>query len=364
MSALSRHKLRAKVGQQTPNKRAGSARMTALLEYQRLEAPGLWRENATAQRRDVIVSFGDASLVISDKHDQAITHWSLAAVRRLNPGQRPALYSPGSDSEEELEVEDATMIEAIGRVMAAIARARPHPGRLRFWLLSGSLAAVIAAMVFWMPAALRTHATRVVPMTVRQDIGQQMLDAIGRMSGSSCTGLAGMAAMSRLTQRVLGNDGGRVVVVPGGVAGSAHLPGRLILLNRAIVEDPEDPDVVAGYLLYEDERRAAADPLAALLRHAGPLASFRLLTTGTLKPETIRAYAETLLIAPAEAPDTEALLARFETAGIPSSPYAFALDPSGETVLPLIEGDPMRGKDSRPVLADADWIRLQSICGS
>jgi hypothetical protein len=46
-----------------------------------------------------------------------------------------------------------------------------------------------------------------------------------------------------------------------------------------------------------------------------------------------------------------------------SSPYAYALDITGETVLPLIEADPRRALGSREVLKDADWVRLQGICG-
>jgi len=35
--------------------------MTALDQYVRLESGGLWRADADAQRRDVAVSFGDAT---------------------------------------------------------------------------------------------------------------------------------------------------------------------------------------------------------------------------------------------------------------------------------------------------------------
>ena len=72
--------------------------MTALNEYDRLETTGLWRESPQAQRRDVHVSFGEASLIIRDRNDTALTHWSLSAVSRGNPGQRPALFHPGDDS--------------------------------------------------------------------------------------------------------------------------------------------------------------------------------------------------------------------------------------------------------------------------
>ena len=60
--------------------------MTALPEYQRLECSGLWRDGPGAQRREVIVAFGDATLVIADaRSDRALAHWSLPAVLRLQP---------------------------------------------------------------------------------------------------------------------------------------------------------------------------------------------------------------------------------------------------------------------------------------
>jgi hypothetical protein len=76
--------------------------MTVLEQYKRLEATGLWREAPDAQRREVIVSLGDATLMISTFSEIALTHWSLPAVARLNPGRQPALYAPGAEAEERL----------------------------------------------------------------------------------------------------------------------------------------------------------------------------------------------------------------------------------------------------------------------
>ncbi|MCB2149812.1 MAG: hypothetical protein KDE06_00400, partial [Rhodobacteraceae bacterium] len=100
--------------------------MTALPEYQRLESTGLWRASPDGQRREVLVVFGDATLVISDTRTAAaLAHWSLPAVIRLNPGKRPALFAPGAEAGEELEIEDATMIAAIGKVHRLIEARRP-----------------------------------------------------------------------------------------------------------------------------------------------------------------------------------------------------------------------------------------------
>lgn len=44
--------------------------MTALREYDRLEATGLWRPGPEEQRREVVVSIGEATLVITDMRDR------------------------------------------------------------------------------------------------------------------------------------------------------------------------------------------------------------------------------------------------------------------------------------------------------
>ena len=64
---------------------------------------------------------------------------------------------------------------------------------------------------------------------------------------------------------------------------------------------------------------------------------------------------------PPLAPDM--LLAAMKTLGLSSSAYAYAVDASGETTLPLIEGDPFPKGSEPALLDDAGWLSLQSICG-
>ncbi len=336
--------------------------MTALKEYARLESTGVWRESAEAQRRDVVVAFGDASLVITGRANAVLSHWSLAALHRLNPGKRPAVYTPGADAAETLEITDEEMVEAIEKVRSLIARRRPQRGRLRLWLLAGSFAVVAALLAFWLPPALRRHTVAVLPPATRDEIGADLLAAIVRVSGAPCSTERGDAALTRLRARLLGPAGGRIVVLPGGVRQTAHLPDGVILVNSGLVEDHETPDVVAGYVLAEALRRGAADPMEGLLDFAGFTATVRLLTTGELPADRLEAYAEALLTAPAAPVPADALLARFAAARVPSTPYAYAVDISGEATLPLIEADPMWSGGAEPSLADADWVSLQGIC--
>ncbi|WP_188526458.1 hypothetical protein [Sinisalibacter lacisalsi] len=338
--------------------------MTALTQYQRLEAPGLWRPRAEAQRLNVIVSIGDATLTITDLSDRALAHWSLAALHRLNPGQSPALFAPSDAAEdtEELEIDDADMITALEKVRRAIDRSRPRAGRLRIGFTLAALALGATLAVTWLPGALRQHTLSVLPDVTRTAVGERLLDRVRRATGAPCTGTYGVAALSRLGARVLEGDQARLFVMPAGVAGAGHLPGGIILINRALVEDYPEPDVAAGFLLAEAERARQQDPMAAFLRHAGIVATAKLLTTGTIDDHVLDAYAETLLTTPPEPVPVEALLARFEAAGVRSTPYAYALDKTGETTLGLIEADPVPLALSAPLLADADWISLQGIC--
>ena len=340
--------------------------MTALTEYQRLEASGLWRPDPDAQRTEVIVSIGDATLVITDMQERPLTHWSLAAVERANPGKRPAIYHPDGDPGETLELADSEkdMIAAIEKLRAAIRRRRPRPGRLRLLILLAILGLVATAGTLWIPQALRTHAVSVVPDVKRAEIGAALLRHIQRVTGPPCSAPDGRVALDLLARRIPSAKGpGHLIVMRDGVRSTVHLPGATILIGRSLVEDHDEPDVVAGYLVDGRLRQQNHDALADLLQQSSVWASFQLMTTGNLSEDTLRAYAETLLTQPqAPLPDAT-LLAGFAEWSVRATPYAYARDISGETTLGLIEADPFAGQTPPPVMDDANWLRLQAICG-
>ena len=340
--------------------------MTALSAYDRLEASGLWRGSPETQRRDVIVSIGEATLTISDPNDTALAHWSIPAVARANPGQTPALYHPDGDPGEMLELaeDEAEMIAAIETLRQAVDRARPHPGRLRLLSLLFSIAAVVLLCLFWLPGAVRDHAVSVVPEVKRQELGAALLDKIRRVAGRPCDDAQALPALDRLSARLPAPDGpARLIALRDGVQEAAHLPGGIILLNRALFEDHEEPDVVAGYIIAEHLRAELHDPLRRLLKRSGFVAAIRLLTTGTLPDGTLTAYSEDLLAATPEPLPEDTVLAGFAAWSVRATPYAYAQDITGETTLGLIEADPFATAVPDPLISDADWLRLQNICG-
>ena len=114
-----------------------------------MEREALWRASQAVTRRDVTISFGDATLVIADGAGRPLAHWSLPALIRQNPGDAPATYVPDEDASEELEISDSTMVEAIEEVRKALAKSRPHPGKLRHWLTGGIILITLLVAVFW-----------------------------------------------------------------------------------------------------------------------------------------------------------------------------------------------------------------------
>ncbi|MEO0390271.1 MAG: hypothetical protein AAF218_04950 [Pseudomonadota bacterium] len=335
--------------------------MTALKQFERLEATGLWRPDPDTQRRDVIVSLGEATLTISTAADQALAHWSLAAIARAPGRGTPAIYHPEGDPSETLEIDAPEMIEAIDRLRQAVRKARPKTGRLR-WIGAAVSAALVGGLaVFWLPEALVAHAMRVVPDVTRTEIGAAVQDRMGRIAGRACRTGAAEDGLRALADRT---GAAALDVMPGGVRSTLTLPGGRILMNRTLVEDFETPDVAAGYILVEQIRSAGRAPLRDVLEHGGLWASVTLLTTGHMPERALDRYAEAALRKDSAPVDPAAALQAFAAARIASSPYAYAVDVSGEASLPLIEGDPMRGQGAAPIMSDSAWLRLQSICGA
>lgn len=336
--------------------------MTALKQFEKLEATGLWRETLATQRREVYVSFGEASLMIRNQANEPLSHWSLAAVERLNPGAMPAIYAPNPEAAESLEIEDETMVGAIEKIRSAIERRRPHPGRLRLVIFLAIIAIIGLLAIFWLPEALVRQTLNVAPREARLELSQSLLGHIARLTGMPCSSTVGNRALKRLEGRLL-PAGGKLLLLPSGIAKSGALPGGIVLLNRALVEDFEGPEWLAGYVILETTRAEVDPPLARLLHFAGVIETFRLLTTGEIKDDVLRRYAETLLTYSAPMPPQAQLLARFASVNVASSPLAYDIDPTGETTLGLIEADPLRGRRSAALMTDAEWVGLQGICG-
>jgi hypothetical protein len=332
--------------------------VTVLAEYQRLESEGIWRATPEAQRRDVVVSIGEATLTINAPNGTALAHWSLPAVVRFNPGETPAVFGPGAEPRETLEITDAEMIDAMDRVLGAIRR-RSRGGR---WFGKGTrlltLVAILAVLAFWLPGAITAYTARLVPPVAQVQIGQEILAETERLTGAPCSTPAGSKALQTLADRLFPGGGTELVILPSTLRTTAHVPGGTILISHTLVEDHETPDVVAGFAIAEHLRARSGNSLGELLEASPFRASLALLSTGHLREIDLQRMAEWLLIKPPSGvPQAEVIMAMRER-GVATAPYGYALDISGETTAPYLAQD----SAPEPILDDSDWVALQSIC--
>lgn len=188
-----------------------------------------------------------------------------------------------------------------------------------------------------------------------------ILNEIAKTTGSPCSRPAGDMVRDKLARRLIGPDT-TIEIVPAILRGALQLPGPIIVIGEDLIAGQVTPEVAAGHILAAQAAAVKEPPLLDALRYAGPRATFHLLTDGTLPPSALGGYGEKLLAEPVPRPDDDALLAYFARAGISSEPYARSLDPTGEATLGLIEADPFRTVEPRPVLSDREWVALQEIC--
>jgi hypothetical protein len=334
---------------------------TALEQYARIEATALWRPCSDAMHREVVISLGEATLKICDLNDRVLAHWSLAAVRRANPGRAPAVFHPAGDLGEQLELAatETEMIDAITHIQSEILARKVGPGKLRWWVAAIVAVAVVGASMLWLSDGLRRYALRVLPDSQRVEIGQTLLARMHPTLGAACTNHSGQKSLDKMAKR-LGVR--RLLVVPSGVT-AVHFPGGIVVLNRALVENYDDPSVPAGFALAEQQRAQLFDPVDQILQTQGIMATASLLSTGRLPPAVLDSYAETLLAQTPNQPRNDLLIARFKEVGLPVTPYALALDIAGNETQTLIENDPIpSGSAYDPALQDGDWVQLQNIC--
>src|SRR5690625_4964871 len=109
-----------------------SGAVTALDRYAKLEAIGQYHDLHEDAPREVVVSFGERSLIIMGLDDHPITHWPLASLRtRDDPSILPIEIAPEGIEDERLVLDDREMSAAIAEVCPDLYRAPPRPPQRR-----------------------------------------------------------------------------------------------------------------------------------------------------------------------------------------------------------------------------------------
>ena len=373
--------------------------MTALAKYAKLEAEARYFDGLSAQPRDVVICFGERSLVIMGFNDVVIAHWPLASLRAVGLRRDSAVQlMPQQGSDERLTLSDRRMLSAIGEVCPDLHH-RPvdRKGVRRAFLWAGAAVGSLALIVFVLVPMLAGQLALMIPPEREQQLGdavveqlQTLLSLGGGGRPAICDTPSGVAALDRMAARLNADPRLpyplRVGVLDHGMLNAIALPGGRILIFRGLLEAAGNPEEVAGVLAHEIGHVVSRDPTRTALRAAGTAGILGLLLGDVFGASIVVVATDAVLNASyqrdAEIRADETAYALLAEAGLPSQPFADFFDKLrrkyGETpgFLKLIASHPgLEGRAARaaaadrigegayePVLSDQDWVALRGIC--
>lgn len=374
--------------------------MTALPQYDLLEAEGRYTPGDGGAQRDVIVKFGDASLIILDADDMPVTHWPLATLRNapdVRTDKADALtVTPDQAGAERLALHDPTMIEAIRTVCPELEAHKPPPRkRWRRVAVLGAAAVAVYLAIFQLVPLLSNQMAELIPPDAEIAMGETMSIQFAReITGFDdpefCAAPDGVRALAQLTSRLEDGAGAHVPltvrVLDHDAANAFALPGGYIILFRGLLTEANTPEDIAGVLAHEIAHVVQRDPTRLTLRAAGASGMVGVLLGDFSGDHPTAALSEALLTsgyhesAEAAADDfTSDMLAQ---KGLPSAPFAAFLRKLAdrrdaadsltshlandryvtERATKAAAADTIRDQPFEPALSDQQWIALRGIC--
>ncbi len=331
--------------------------MTALEQYVRLEAPGRWREQADRPWREVLVSFGNASLVLSDFDEAPLTHWALASLIAEQRAEGGVRYVPDASTEEVLEIDDAAMIEAIAEVTKSV-RLRPSGPKRRnvtMPLFALLILGAVAAGAAYGPVALANQAFALIPPERAALVGESLSDGL-----KTCGYGPGRRALAQIAAK-LDLDPDRIRVAEDLARPVTRLPGGHLLLSADLVAETTSASTLAGWLLTARSVGPDQTVLRELIDGKSPAATLGFLFSGKIEDADITWMRDALrsTAPPPPQPALAAALRGLAKRGIPADDFLSDLrrQYSGLTL-----ARPEIADNAPPLLDDQSWVALQSIC--
>jgi len=252
--------------------------MTAIDKFIRLEAIGWWFEAGRQEAREVIVSFGDATLQITSLKDVPLTHWSLLATKRVGTRGEAVIYSADPEQHEVLEIEDPEMIRAISAITSALVEPQPKP-RWRRWIRPTiGLGALLGVLWASPPYIYRTTTLLASPARITA-LSDTMQESLHSAYGSACSGWLGQRALDEFAAQLIPDDPVKLRVFEAQEPQAMALP-NMVSLSKAAIKSAANADALAalvmGYWAMGQNRK----PVAAYMASLGPVGALRSLISG------------------------------------------------------------------------------------
>lgn len=359
--------------------------------------PGLFMDGLSAGRHKISLRRDQDDIVILFDDEADTMRWPRQDIRALRDqaGADQVILRLEEESEARLVLEHE---DAIRWVFQTCPNLDKHPQdtlgtRLVLKWTAGAIVSFLLLLFVIIPT-LAEWLAPIVPKETQVALGAQIrgqavtLFARGVPEKRYCVDPSGQRALQSMVDRLATDEtlpfDLRLAVVDSKIVNTFAMPGGHIVVLSGLITDAETADEVAAVLAHEIGHIAARDPMRTAMRSAGSagllsLALGDFLGAGvlaTISSQLIDArysraaetaadhYAADLLAQSGVPPDA---LARFfdrlsEAQGDGRSipPYFASHPPLAERSATL--RDSAMPKRARPILSDAEWAALRSVC--
>lgn len=251
--------------------------MTAIDKFIRLEAVGWWFEAGRQEAREVIVSFGDATLQITSLKDVPLTHWSLLATKRVGTRAEAVIYSADPEQHEVLEIEDTDMIRAISAITSALVEPEPAP-KWRRRARCGLGLAVLAGLLWAAPPLIYRATTMLTPPASIAALSEDMVQSLRRENGAECQGWRGTRALAAFAADLVPDYPLTLLVFAEQTTPAIALPNGVALSEAAV--KAADANSLAALVMAHWAMGQNGKPLHSYIASLGPLGALRSLASG------------------------------------------------------------------------------------
>ncbi|MBJ6127811.1 M48 family metallopeptidase [Microvirga splendida] len=237
-------------------------------------ADAVFYDGESARRRTVSVRITPSSI---DLHEgpEWIASWPVREVRRRDaPDGILRLTREGASSLVRLDIADTETQAAIRQHCRHLGDTdhRERTGRILFW--SAAAAVSILLCVFFLLPILADRLTPLIPPSYERRLGTAVDNQIRTIfSGKICKNPQGLAALEGLVGQLRGAQGSQVdvdvLVLESKVPNAIALPGGRIYLFKALLNEAESVDEIAGVLAHEIGHVAHRDGLRKLIQAGG-----------------------------------------------------------------------------------------------
>ncbi|MEE1654730.1 M48 family metallopeptidase [Microvirga sp. CF3062] len=237
-------------------------------------ADAVFYDGESARRRTVSVKITPSSLDLHEGPDW-IASWPAADIRRRDaPDGILRLTREEAHSLARLDIADAETQSAIRLLCLHLDDAvhREKTGRILFWSAAAALSILLC--VFFLLPILAERLTPLIPASYERRLGTAVDNQIRTIfSGKICKDPRGLAALETLVAQLRGAQDLPadidVAVLESKVPNAIALPGGRIYLFKALLDEAESADEIAGVLAHEIGHAAHRDGLRKLIQAGG-----------------------------------------------------------------------------------------------